>query len=146
MTLDPYSSSRCSGPSPRCFPIPETPMVTGTKIPNTNIVERCHVLLLAHYLICMTAGSVSKIAHTWPERDAQFVTTFLHQMLTATLIKFPVNPYEILHAPKLNSCHFNFRLRHSLVLRYGLACTHTRTHVKPAVSHASHIPLYLILS
>lgn len=97
------------------------------------------LLFLAHYLTCMTVGSVSKIAHTWPERETQYVTTFLHQMLTAKLIKFPVNPYETSHAPELNRCHFNFRSRPSLGRRHGLqshAHLTLQTH-KPTEPHAS---------
>lgn len=69
----------------------------------------------------MAAGSVSKIAHTWPERETRFGRTFLHQMLMAKLIKCAVNPDEMLHVPELNRCQFNFRWRHSLVQRHGLA-------------------------
>lgn len=103
-------------PKPQTFSNPRNqPMVTRMKITKHSRAMSSSGLSFAHYLICMTAGSVSKIAHTWPERETQFVTTFLHQMLTAKLIKLPVNPYEMLHVPELSRCHFNFRSRHSLL-------------------------------
>lgn len=130
-------------------------MVTRTKI--TNTVKRCHPWLVVSSLLDMHDcwqyfQNSSDLAR---KRETQFVTTFLHQMLTAKLIKFSVNPYEMLHAPQLNGCHFNFRRRHLLVQRHGLAWglrqtnTHTllllQSHKNTKQSHRSQIT-YLISS